>query len=155
MKNLFRVAVLLIFVTLTATMVSAANVIKIGGLFAMSGKASQVGIPTRNVAQMVVDDINRSGGINGSKLMLVVADTRSEPGQAVIALKKLISMDKVAAICGPTTTGEIMACIPTIEEAKIPVVACVGGAAPVVPVRPWVFKSRRRAVPRLHEFIFT
>jgi len=141
-----------------STVASAAGEIRIGGLFAMSGKASQIGIPSRDVAQMVVDDINRGGGINGSMLKLVIADTRSEPGQAAVALKKLIEKQKVAAVCGPTSTGEIMACLPVIEQAKIPVVACVGGAAAVVPVeeRYWVFKSPQKsssAVARIYLYL--
>ncbi len=145
MRRLAVIIAVLVVVSAFAAPVMAAKEIKIGGLFALSGKAAHVGIPTKQVANMVVDDINRNGGINGAKLTLVVADTRSEPAQAVVALKKLVQKDKVVAICGPTTTGEIMACLPTIEQMKIPVVACVGGAAPVVPVRPWVFKSPQKS----------
>lgn len=155
MRNLARTLAMAVVISLLAASFAcaAAKEIRIGGLFALSGKASHIGIPTKQVANMVVDQINRSGGINGAKLRLIVADTRSEPGQAVVALKKLVTKDKVAAICGPTTTGEIMACLSTIEEAKIPVVACVGGAAPVTPVRPWVFKSPQKsssAVARIY-----
>lgn len=144
MRQVVRVLVLLIALSLIASGAFAAKEIKIGGLFALTGKAAHIGIPTKQVANMVIENINKSGGINGAKLTLVVADTRSEPAQAVIALKKLISKDKVVAICGPTTTGEIMACIPTIEQEGIPVVACVGGAAPVTPIRPYVFKSPQK-----------
>ncbi|MCE5323461.1 ABC transporter substrate-binding protein [bacterium] len=157
MRNLAKVVALVIVISLlTAGVAYAAKEIKIGGLFALSGKAANVGITTKQVANMVIDDINRKGGINGAKLKLVVADTRSEPSQAVVALKKLIEREKVAAICGPTTTGEIMACIPTIEAAKIPTIACVGGAAPVTPVRPWVFKSPQKsssAVVRIFQYL--
>ncbi|MCE5198245.1 ABC transporter substrate-binding protein [bacterium] len=157
MKNLARIIVLAIVVSiLVSSMAYAGKEIKIGGIFALSGKAAQVGIPTKQVAAMVVDEINKKGGINGSKLKLVVADTRSEPSQAVVAMKKLIQRDRVSAIVGPTTTGEIMACIPTIQASKIPVVACVGGAAPVTPVRPWVFKSPQKsssAVARIYMYL--
>lgn len=157
MRSPAVVIALVIAISLVAATGSlAAQEIKIGGLFALSGKAQHIGQPTLNVARMVIDDINKKGGINGAKLVLVVADTRSEPGQAVVALKKLIAKDKVVAICGPTTTGEIMACIPTIEESKIPTVACVGGAAPVTPIRPYVFKSPQKsssAVARIYMFL--
>lgn len=157
MRKLAIAIALAIAVSLAAaTSAPAAKEIKIGGLFALSGKAQHIGQPTLDVARMVVDDINKRGGINGAKLVLVPADTCSEPGKAVVALKKLITRDKVVAVCGPTTTGEIMACIPTIEESKIPVVACVGGAAPVTPIRPYVFKSPQKsssAVARIYKFL--
>jgi branched-chain amino acid transport system substrate-binding protein len=158
MKNLVRTAAIVIAVCLiAASMASAAKKeIKIGGLFALSGKAAQIGVPTKAVTNMVIADINRKGGIKGAKLVLVPTDTLSEPGQAVVALKKLIARENVVAIVGPTTTGEAMACIPTLEEAKIPAEMCVGGAAPVVPIRPYVFKSPQKsssAVARIYMYL--
>jgi branched-chain amino acid transport system substrate-binding protein len=132
---------------------SAAEPIRVGGLFDLSGKAQHIGGPTRDVAQMIVDRINKNGGLKGRPLELVVADTQSEPSQAVVALKRLVSKDKVVAVIGPTTTGAAMACLGAIDEAKIPMVACVGGDAPVNPARKWVFKSPQRtstAVERLY-----
>lgn len=160
MKRLaIALLVVMILSALVASMgVAAAKEIKIGGLFALSGKAAPVGITSQQVATMVIDEINKKGGINGAKLRLVVADTRSEPGQAAIAMKKLIESDKVVAICGPTSTGEAMAILKTAEDGKTPVVACVGGAAPVTPIRPWVFKSPQKtssAVARIYKYFQT
>jgi branched-chain amino acid transport system substrate-binding protein len=134
----------------------AAEPIRIGGLFDLSGKAQHIGTPTRDVAQLVIERLNKGGGLNGRPIELVVADTQSEPSQAVVALKRLISKDKVVAVIGPTTTGAAMACLAAIEEAQIPMVACVGGDAPVNPARKWVFKTPQRtstAVERLYTYL--
>jgi branched-chain amino acid transport system substrate-binding protein len=139
----------------TATAFSA-ETIRIGGLFDLTGKAQQIGEPTKNVAQMVVDRLNKQGGLKGRPIELVIADTQSEPSQAVVALKRLIEKDKVAAIIGPTTTGAAMACLKTLDEAGIPMVACVGGDAPVTPARKWVFKTPQRtstAVESLFDYL--
>lgn len=136
--------------------VFAAEPIKIGGLFDLSGKAANIGTPTRDVAQMVVDKINKGGGVNGRKLQLIVADTESEPSKAVVALKRLIEKENVVAVIGPTTTGATMACIKTAEDAKVPLMACAGGDAPVDPVRKWIFKTPQRtttAVERLFTYL--
>ena len=45
----------------------AAPPIKIGALFSITGAPSFLGEPERNSAQMVVDEINKAGGIKGSK----------------------------------------------------------------------------------------
>lgn len=130
-----------------------ADTIKIGGLFDLSGKAQHIGAPTKEVAQMVVDRVNKQGGIKGRKIELVVADTQSEPSQTVVALKRLLEKDNVVAVIGPTTTGAAMACLKEIDTAKRPMVACVGGDAPVTPVRPWVFKTPQKtsvAVARVY-----
>lgn len=141
---------------LAASAWAADGTIKIGGLFDLTGKAQHIGAPTKGVAQMVVDRINQEGGLNGKQVELVVADTQSEPSQAVVALKRLLDKDKVVAIIGPTTTGAAMACMKTIEEAKVPMVACVGGDAPVEPARKWVFKTPQKtstAVARLFTYL--
>jgi len=135
--------VTLVMLCLLAT-AALAEPIKIGGLFDLTGKAQNIGSTTKDVAQMIVDRINRTGGVNGRQIQLIVADTRSEPSQAVIALKRLIEKDKVVAVIGPTTTGAAMACIKTVETAKIPMVACVGGDAPVIPTHKWVFKTPQK-----------
>lgn len=135
---------------------NAAEPIRIGGLFDLSGKAQHIGTPTRDVAQMITDRINKNGGLKGRPIELVVADTQSEPSQAVVALKRLVSKDKVVAVIGPTTTGAAMACLAALDEAGIPMVACVGGDAPVNPTRKWLFKTPQRtstAVERLYAYL--
>jgi branched-chain amino acid transport system substrate-binding protein len=130
--------------------------IKIGGLFALTGKAQHIGEPSKDVAMMMVERLNSAGGVDGHPIELVIADTKSEPSQAVVALKRLVEKDQVKAVIGPTTTGSAMACLKTIEQAGIPVVACVGGTAPVQPVRKWVFKTPQTsetAVRRLYEYL--
>lgn len=129
--------------------------IKIGGLFALTGPAKHIGLPTKNVADMIVERINKQGGINGRKLEMVVADTEGEPSKANISLKRLITKDKVVAVIGPTRTGCAMACLKTIAEAHIPTVACVGGDPPVNPVKKWVFKTPQRtatAVEKIYAY---
>lgn len=151
-----RVLVMLMTLAALTVGVLAAEPIKIGGLFDLTGKAQNIGVATKDVAQMVVDRINKANGVNGRKIELVVADTQSEPSQAVIALKRLLDKEKVVAIIGPTTTGAAMACMSTIEAAKIPMVACVGGDAPVDPTRAWVFKTPQRtsaAVERIYTYL--
>lgn len=153
MKNSFKTMFAVGITLLTVLSVRAEDAIKIGGLFDLSGKAQQIGAPTKEVAQMIVDRINKNGGLNGRQIELIVADTQSDPSQAVVALKRLVGKDKVVAVIGPTTTGAAMACVNAIEEAKIPMVACVGGDAPVNPARKWVFKTPQRtstAVERLY-----
>lgn len=130
--------------TLASCAQEKAAPIKIGGLFALSGPAGHIGKPTKLVAEMIVDKINNEGGINGRTIELVTADTESNPGKTVTAVRKLIEGEKVAALVGPTTTGSCMAIIDLVQKAEIPMIACVGGTPPVDPVRKWVFKSPQK-----------
>lgn len=135
--------------------------IKIGAFFALSGPAAPIGTPTKLVAEMVVDKINKSGGINGRPLELIVGDTEGDPTKALMVAKRLVEKDKVIALLGPTRTGTGMAVKPYIEEkALIPVMMTIGGD-PVIaggkfgPYR-WTFKTPQRtsvAVRKIYEYL--
>jgi len=115
--------------------------IKIGALFAVTGPASFLGEPEKNTAQMMVDEINKSGGINGKKIELIVYDTAGDSTKAVQLATKLIKNDNVSVIIGPSTTGESMAVIPVVEKENIPLISCAAGIKITDPVKKWVFKT--------------
>jgi len=130
--------------------------IKIGGLFAVTGPPSFLGEPERNTANMVVNQINKAGGIKGRKLKLVFYDTQGDATKAVQAATRLIKEDRVSAIIGPSTTGETMAIIGTIEAAGIPLISCAAGVKITEPVKKWVFKTAQNdslAVERIYDHL--
>jgi len=134
----------------------AAAPIKIGGLFAVTGPAAFLGEPERNSAKMVIDEINRAGGVKGHKLELVVYDTTGDATKAVQLATKLIKDDKVVAIIGPSTTGETMAVIPVAEKEQVPLISCSAGSKITDPVKKWVFKTAQNdalAVGRIYEYL--
>jgi branched-chain amino acid transport system substrate-binding protein len=135
----------------------AADPIKLGAFFDLTGAGSAIGTPTKLVAEMVVKKINGEGGISGRSLELVIADDEGDPTKAAIIAKKFIESDKVVAIIGPTRTDTGMAAKPIIEQMKVPTFMCVGGD-PVVTVPPfkWTFKSPQRtsvAVKKTYDYL--
>lgn len=153
-QKILRVVFSMLFVGLMAGQVFAAPPIKIGALFSVSGPASFLGEPERNTAVMMVDEINKAGGIKGSKVELIVYDTQADATKAVQAATKLIKDDKVVAIIGPSTTGDSMAIIPVVEKAGIPLVSCAAGVKITSPVKKWVFKTAQNdalAVPKIFD----
>ena len=148
-------AILLLSVWMTSPAL-AAPPIKIGALFSITGPPSFLGEPERNTAQMVVDEINRTGGIGGHKLQLVIYDTQGDATKAVQVATRLIKEDKVVAIIGPSTTGDTMAVIPLVEKAQIPLISCAAGIKITDPVKKWVFKTAQNdslAVARIYEHL--
>ena len=158
-----RVGFLLLAILFVAgvTVVSAAEPIKIGAFYSLSGPAAAIGTPTKLVTQMVVEKINKEGGINGRPIELVLGDTESEPTKAVMVAKKFINVDKVAAIIGPDRTDLGMAVKKLIEEAGIPTFMTVGGDPVIMGGGPlgtykWVFKSPQRsstAVEKVYTYL--
>ena len=155
-KKLFWIVLSMLFTSLTAGSAFAAPPIKIGALFSVSGPASFLGEPERNTAVMMVNEINKAGGIKGRKLELIVIDTQGDATKAVQGVNKLIKNDKVVAIIGPSTTGDSMAVIPVVEKAGIPLVSCAAGIKITDPVKKWVFKTAQNdvlAVSRIFEYL--
>lgn len=136
-----RIIFAALFLLLTCGPALAAPTIKVGGLFAVTGPASFLGEPERNSAQMVIDQINRAGGLRGRQLQLIAYDTQGDATKAVQAATRLIKEDRVVAIIGPSTTGDTMAVIPLVERAGIPLISCAAGSKITEPVKKWVFKT--------------
>lgn len=146
----------MLLVGLLAGSAVAAEPIKIGALFSITGPAAFLGEPERNTAKMMVDEINSAGGIKGRKLELIVYDTQADATKAVQAANKLIKDDKVVAIIGPSTTGDTMAVIPIVEKTEIPMISCAAGIKITEPVKKWVFKTAQNdalAVARIFDYM--
>jgi branched-chain amino acid transport system substrate-binding protein len=48
--------------------------IKVGAIFARTGGAANLGEPEAKTAEMLVEKINKQGGVNGKKLELIIKD---------------------------------------------------------------------------------
>ena len=121
-----------------------AETIKVGAIFAVTGGASFLGGPEARSAEMVVEEINKAGGINGNTIELIVKDSGANPEKAISFAKQLIEEEKVLAIIGPSTSGESMKIKKIAEEGKTPLLSC--GAAEVIvnPVASYVFKTPQK-----------
>jgi len=105
----------------------------VGAVFSVTGGASFLGEPERNTVKMIEEWVNAAGGIKGHPLKVIVEDTKSDEGQAVLSVRKLLEKDKVIAIIGPSTTGESMAVVPIMEKEKTPLISCAAALSIVTP----------------------
>ncbi|MCX8044067.1 MAG: ABC transporter substrate-binding protein, partial [Desulfobacterota bacterium] len=157
MKQGVFVCITAILFMLCATVLRAEQEpIKIGCLFDLSGPAGHIGTPSKYVAEMLAERLNKAGGVNGRQIKLVFGDAESNPGKATIEAKRLIENEQVVALIGPTRTDSAMAIINLVEASRTPNVGCVGGTPPVSPVRPYVFKSPQKtvtAVEKVYQYL--
>jgi branched-chain amino acid transport system substrate-binding protein len=92
---------------------------KIGTLQPLSGAAAAGGKTALVGTQMAVDRINKSGGINGRPIELVIADYESKPDVGRRKAEKLLVEDKVDAHEGGFLSNVCLACMPVFEEHKV------------------------------------
>lgn len=124
--------------------IAEAGTVKIGAIFAVTGPASFLGGPEARSAEMVVEKINKAGGINGDTIELIVKDTAGSPEKAISFAKQLIEEEKVVAIIGPSTSGESMAVKQIAEDGKTLLISCAAAEVIVDPVAAHVFKTPQK-----------
>jgi branched-chain amino acid transport system substrate-binding protein len=128
----------------TEAALKAGDPIKIGVIFAVTGPASFLGAPEAKTAEMLVEEINAKGGIQGHKLVLLIKDSNGDPQKAISFAKQLIEEEKVFAIIGPSTSGETMKIKAICEEGKTILLSCAAAEDIVNPVAKYVFKTPQK-----------
>ena len=131
---------------------------KVGAVFSVTGRTSFLGEPEKKTAVMIAEAINKVGGINGHPLELVVYDDESDETKAVLAVKRLLKKDKVPVIIGPSLSGNTLAVVKVMNDAKVPLVSCAASNKIVTPVvdRHWIFKvpqSDTHAVEKVYDHL--
>jgi branched-chain amino acid transport system substrate-binding protein len=87
------------------------------GVLAAPAQAENIGV------RFAVDEINRSGGIDGRPVVLLTRDTASDPTKAVALIQGLILNDKVSFLIGPVNSGEALAADAIMARAGTPDIA--------------------------------
>jgi branched-chain amino acid transport system substrate-binding protein len=83
----------------------AAEPIKVGIATDLTGPISWGGIPNANVAKMVIEEINKGGGLLGRPLQMILEDTATNEQLAVTKVRKLVTQDKVDVVFGGITSS--------------------------------------------------
>ena len=92
--------------------------IKLGFIAGTSGKVADLGISGRDAVEMMVEQCNRNGGINGRRIELLIKDDQQDPEIAKKSVQKLIESG-VVAIIGPMTSDMSMAITPLLNKAQV------------------------------------
>jgi len=120
---------------------AAAQPVKVGAIYPLTGSASFLGIPEDRALRMRVDELNKAGGVNGHQIELTVYDTEGNGTKAAQQMRRLISSDNVDVILGPSSSGESLQTMAIANELKVPQIAHGGAEAIVTPPTRYVFNS--------------
>ena len=118
--------------TMTAAVAAYAQDIKLGfngdlsaSPSAQSGKAGVIGI------ESAIADINAAGGVLGRKLTLVIRDDQSQPPKSIQNMSDLIDNEKVAAVFGPTNSGNALAWRHIPNQKKVVSMGMIGSGTDI------------------------
>ena len=99
---------------------------KLGYDLELSGAVAAYGNAGKNGANLAVDEINKSGGINGKQITVVSKDNKSDNAEAATVVSNLINNDKVNAVIGSMTSGAVKSMTPNITKGAVPLVTPAG-----------------------------
>ncbi|RXT57592.1 amino acid ABC transporter substrate-binding protein [Bosea sp. Tri-44] len=110
----------------------AQNEIKIGYNADQSASgAAELGLSGLYGFQAAIEDLNAQGGVLGRKLVGVVRDDAGAPPKSIQNMNELIDNEKVAAVVGPTNSGNALAWLHIPQQKKVPVISHVATATDI------------------------
>lgn len=130
-------------VAMLASGAFAQDVIKVGGIFSVTGPAAPFGVPERDIVEILANNLNEQGGVDGKKIEIVFCDDQTNPTESARCATKLIRQDGVVAIIGSTIGTGTLALMPVAQRSEVPVLAPVGTISVTDKSHafwPWVFR---------------
>ena len=112
--------------------VRAQQELVLGYLTAETGPFVSLSRGNEIAARIAVEEINAAGGVNGKKLRYITFDTAGNPAQTVVGLRKLAEDDKVLAIIGPFSSGQVQVAGPAGDRIGIVTMSMASSAPKLV-----------------------
>jgi len=128
-------------VLFAGTTARAADPIVIGHFGSLTGGTATFGISTKEGIELAKDEINAAGGVLGRPIVVVHEDNQSKAEEAVTAVQKLISRDKVVALIGEVASSRSIAAAPIAQQRRIPMLSPASTNPRVTQIGTYIFRS--------------
>ena len=106
-----------------AAQAQSAGEIGVGVFTFTSGPAGAYGVPGRNAAELMFDQINKAGGVAGMKLNPVIVDEAQGTDGVVAEFRRLAADENNLAMVAALSSGNCLALAPVAEQLKTPMLA--------------------------------
>lgn len=97
---------------------------KIGYMHSFTGYLGATGAPSRDGFMAAVDQINKTGGVNGRRIAVAQENDESDPSKGVPAAIRLMTAEKVLALVGPGRSDVTEALGPIAEKQQVVDMTC-------------------------------
>jgi branched-chain amino acid transport system substrate-binding protein len=106
----------------------AAEPIKVGIILPLTGEKAAFGEIEKNSFLIALNEINKAGGVKGSKIELLIEDDTGKPDVARAATEKLVSKDNVVMLGGGYGSSETYSIAGVAQQKKLPLLINTGSA---------------------------
>ena len=118
-KTVFILSMLIPAVLIAVPASAAGDVVKIGLSAPLTGDWAEYGNDFKRSVSMVVDRVNRMGGVRGKTVVLAVEDSRGDPKESVLIAEKFVADPDIIAEIGDFSSSSCMAAAPVYDRAKM------------------------------------
>ncbi|MCX8026590.1 MAG: ABC transporter substrate-binding protein [Thermodesulfovibrionales bacterium] len=119
-KHFLVLGLVAVIVLLSFSVSMAAEVIKIGALYPMTGRAGLYGKDSEAAIKIALDEVNAKGLVKGKyKLDVIITDDQSKPDYAVSVAKRYITSDKVKFLFGVISSAVGLAVTEVSKDYKV------------------------------------
>lgn len=134
------VLVVLALLILNAVALGAEEIV-IGLVTPVTGEVATYGLSVRNAALLWEKQVNRSGGIRGHKVRVIVEDDKGVPSETANAVSKLINQRKALMIIGPVVSKCAHAGAPIAQAGRVPLLTPTATDQTVTAVGDYIFRA--------------
>lgn len=117
------------------------KIVKIGAVLPLTGDAAKYGQAAKKGIDLALEEINAKGGIRGTKLRIIYEDSQGLPKEAVSALQKLISINKVLAVIGDLLSSNTLAMAPLANREKVVLLSPTSSAPEITLAGDYIFRN--------------
>ncbi len=154
MKQITKLGIATLAATLFAYPAAAQDKpkeIKIGIATFLSGPASVFGVPAKNAAEMIAENLNQKGGIGGVPVSLSFTD-EGAGGEALVSnYRRMVQDEKVDVTFAAISSGSCLQIAPLAEDLKMMNFMWDCGASSILEARKYryVFRSQANGTPEM------
>ena len=113
----------------------------IGVVAPLTGDSATFGKSTQEGVELAQAEWNAKGGINGSQIVLKLADDKSDPTEGAAGITRLIEQEKIVGEIGTVQSKVSLAIAPILQAKKIPMISPTSTNEKVTLVGDFIFRA--------------
>ena len=130
--------------------------IVIGTIQAQTGDMAFIGNQNVSGTKIIIDEVNKKGGIFGRKIKQIVMDDGYVTPRHIADVRRLITQDNIFAFLANLGTHTVAASLPLLNQYKVPLYGACSNAA-LFDNEPYVFSEgasyRQMTIQAIHYFM--
>lgn len=107
----------------------------------LTGNNAQYGLAYKRAVELLVEQVNNNGGINGGKVVVDFYDDKNDATEAVTIANSVIEQEDILGCVGSQTSTPSMAMAPLFQKAGIPLVSPNASHTDFAAIGDYIFRT--------------